>query len=132
ISTKQTGDNNIKSIENQRDDELRQLQEHIVILTTQYAQLDEANRAWQQFQQTQLDNFRNKFQHILFIDNHLSLDQISINMNLLIFHNLVSVQSASSSIDKNDEELYQLRENILTLSNKYVELDEANHAWQLF
>jgi predicted RNase H-like nuclease (RuvC/YqgF family) len=46
-------------------------------LTTQCAQLDEANRAWQQFHQTQLDSFRNKLQNSLPIDNSLSLDDIA-------------------------------------------------------
>ncbi|CAF5016121.1 unnamed protein product, partial [Rotaria sp. Silwood1] len=153
ISTKQTGDNNIQSIENQRNDELQQLQEHIVILTTQCAQFDEANRAWQQFQQAQLDNFRNKFKHILFIDNNLSLDQIGqllidfiqkqdkhseilLSDSIKQIHmtpseeesiqNLISVQSASSFIDKDIEELRQL------LNNKCTELDEVNHAWKQF
>ncbi|CAF3166548.1 unnamed protein product [Rotaria sp. Silwood2] len=164
ISTKQTGDNNnIKIVENQRDDELQQLKEHIAILTTQCAQFDEANRAWQQFQQAQLDNFRNKFKHILLIDNNSSIDQIAQllvdYLNHLVnqrqssdfdkkhdkhvellssdsakqthikpseegsIHSLISVQSASSFTDNKDEELYPLRENIATLTNQCVELD---------
>ncbi|CAF3408658.1 unnamed protein product, partial [Rotaria sp. Silwood2] len=99
ISTKQTGDNNnIKIVENQRDDELQQLKEHIAILTTQCAQFDEANRAWQQFQQAQLDNFRNKFKHILLIDNNLSIDQIA--QLLVDYLNHLVNQRQSSDFDK--------------------------------
>ncbi|CAF3076727.1 unnamed protein product [Rotaria sp. Silwood2] len=132
ISTKQTGDNNIKSIENQRDDELRQLQEHIAILTTQYARLDEANRAWQQFQQTQLDNFRNKFQHILFMDNHLSLDQISINKHhdyFILNENLLFDQIAQFTINQiieNREDFNQQYEILQKTNNKLESESEIN------
>ncbi len=37
--------------------------------------MDEANRAWQLYQQTQLENFRTKFLNCLPIDENLTLDQ---------------------------------------------------------
>jgi predicted PurR-regulated permease PerM len=46
-------------------------------LTKRCAQLDEANRAWQQYHQTQLDNFRDRLQNSLPIENKLSLDDIA-------------------------------------------------------
>ena len=60
----------------QEGEELRQLQESVTILTAQCAQLDEANRAWQQYHQTQLDSFRNKLVDQLPIDENTSLDEI--------------------------------------------------------
>jgi hypothetical protein len=61
----------------QNADEVRQLRENVIVLTTQCAQLDEANRAWQQYQQSQLDNFRSKFVDCLPIDETLTLDQVA-------------------------------------------------------
>jgi hemerythrin-like domain-containing protein len=54
------------------EDELRQ---NLTVLTAQCAQLNEANRAWQQFQQAQLENFRNKLQDHLSLDENVSFDQ---------------------------------------------------------
>ena len=58
-------------------EEVRQLRESVTILTAQCAQLDEANRAWQQYHQTQLDSFRNKLVDQLSIDENTSLDEIA-------------------------------------------------------
>ena len=60
--------------ESDTDNELRQ---NLAVLTAQCAQLDEANRAWQQYQQTQLENFRNKLQDYLSFDENISFDQIA-------------------------------------------------------
>ncbi len=43
----------------------------------QCAQLDEANRAWQSYHQTEVDNFRDKLQNSLPIENNLPLDDIA-------------------------------------------------------
>ena len=43
---------------NEHEQELQQLRENLALLTTQCAQLDEANRAWQLYQQSQIDTFR--------------------------------------------------------------------------
>ena len=61
----------------QEGEELRQLRESVIVLTAQCAQLDEANRAWQQYHQTQLDSFRNKLVDQLPIDENTSLDEIA-------------------------------------------------------
>ena len=58
-------------------EELQQLRESVIILTAQCAQLDEANRAWQQYHQTQLDSFRNKLVDQLPINENTSLDEIA-------------------------------------------------------
>lgn len=46
-------------------------------MTIQHAQLEEANHAWQQFHQTQIESFRNKLQPSLPIEIDLSLDDIA-------------------------------------------------------
>ncbi len=46
-------------------------------MTAQCAQLDEANRAWQLYHQSELDKFRDKLQNSLPIENNLSLDDIA-------------------------------------------------------
>jgi hypothetical protein len=43
----------------------------------QCTQLDEANQAWQQYHQTQVDSFTNKLQKSLPIENSLPLDDIA-------------------------------------------------------
>lgn len=64
----------------QYEDELHHLREDLAALTTQCGQLDEANRAWQQYHQTQLDSFRDRLQNSLPIENNLSLDDIAQNI----------------------------------------------------
>jgi len=65
-------------LDNEREaEELRQLRENVFTLTSQCAQLDEANRAWQQYQQTQFDNFREKICDVLPIDENASFDEIA-------------------------------------------------------
>ena len=59
----------------EHEKELTQLREANASLTAQCAQLDQANQAWLQYQQTQLDTFRNTFQNYLPIDDVSSLDQ---------------------------------------------------------
>jgi hypothetical protein len=61
----------------QNVEELQQLRENVVALTAQCAQLDAANRAWQQFQQTQLDNFQTKLHDYIPIGENTPLDQIA-------------------------------------------------------
>jgi exonuclease VII small subunit len=60
---------------NEHEQELQELRQNVTALTNQCAQLDEANRAWQQYQLIQLDNFRNTIQNYLPIDDDLSLEQ---------------------------------------------------------
>jgi len=66
--------NDIKRSDNDIENELQQ---NLEVLTSQCAQLNEANRAWQQFHQAQLENFRNKLQNSLPIENTFSFDQIA-------------------------------------------------------
>jgi molecular chaperone GrpE (heat shock protein) len=61
----------------QETEEVRQLRENFAVLTSQYAQLTEANRAWQEFHQSQLDNFRRKVQECVQISDDFSFDQLA-------------------------------------------------------
>ncbi|CAF4573482.1 unnamed protein product, partial [Rotaria magnacalcarata] len=56
------------------DEELGQLRETVALLTAQCAQLDEANRAWQQYHQTQVQDFRSKLGDYLSLNENISLD----------------------------------------------------------
>jgi hypothetical protein len=56
---------------------VHQLQEQINVLTAQCAQLDEANRAWQVYQQTQIDTFVDKLRAQVTLDSMTSFDQIA-------------------------------------------------------
>ena len=58
-------------------EELRQLRENFATLTAQYAQLDEANRAWQLYHQTQLETFKNKLRDYLPVNENVSFDDIA-------------------------------------------------------
>ncbi|CAF4906078.1 unnamed protein product, partial [Rotaria socialis] len=78
----------------------RELRENLATLTTQAAQLDEANQAWQQYHRTQLDNFRNKLQPSLPIEIELSLDDIA--------------QYIANYLDQMRDERENLREQLQT------------------
>lgn len=56
--------------------EVEQLRESVASLTAQCAQLDEANRAWQLYHQTQADIFRTQLQEHLAIDESTPFDRI--------------------------------------------------------
>ena len=64
----------MSSSESVDPEEIRQLRENLISLT---AQLDETNRAWQQYQQTQLNNFQTKLVDFLPIDENTSFDEIA-------------------------------------------------------
>ena len=53
------------------------MRENVAALTAQCAQLDEANRAWQLYHQTQLNNFQNKLHDYVPVDGNTSLDDIA-------------------------------------------------------
>ena len=71
---------------------MEQLRENVSSLTAQCAHLDEANRAWQSYQQTQADNFRSKLQEYVPIDEDTSFDQIPE----LIINQLTKEREASN------------------------------------
>jgi cell division protein FtsB len=61
----------------QQQQEIEQLRDTIVALTAQCAQLDEANRAWLVYQQTQIDTFVDKLRAQVTLDPMTSFDQIA-------------------------------------------------------
>ncbi|CAF5064120.1 unnamed protein product, partial [Rotaria magnacalcarata] len=63
-------------VSEQDNEELLKLRENFAILTSQYAQLSESNRAWQEFHQSQVNDFRTKIQDCIQIDGDLSFDAI--------------------------------------------------------
>jgi chromosome segregation ATPase len=72
-------------------EEIQQLRTNLSSLTAQCSQLDEANRAWQQFHQSQLEIFRNKLQDWIPLDDNFTLEQIAqqivIHLNELANNN---------------------------------------------
>ncbi|CAF4748510.1 unnamed protein product, partial [Rotaria sp. Silwood2] len=60
---------------NEHEQELEQLRETVTLLTSQCAQLNVANQAWIQYQQTQLDTFKNTLLDCLPIDECFTFDQ---------------------------------------------------------
>ncbi|CAF3430630.1 unnamed protein product, partial [Rotaria sp. Silwood2] len=64
----------LKKSTNSLDDD--QLTQDYILLENQYTQLDNANRAWQQFYDNQIDLLKNKFKDYLVFDENLNFDQI--------------------------------------------------------
>ncbi|CAF3345337.1 unnamed protein product [Rotaria sp. Silwood1] len=64
------------NVEDERK-ELEQLRETVALLTSQCAQLDEANRAWQQYQQAELHVFISKLRDFLPITESTSFDEVA-------------------------------------------------------
>ena len=156
--------NLIQSIENRFDElQSRRLDsnvENLAVLTAQCTRLEEANQAWQQFHQVQLDNFRNKLRPNLPIENDFSLDEIAQSiidylrrLPLQRVHEIppsevslshaardtpltpsdeVSIQSTPSLLNDHDAELRQLRETNALLMTQCTQLDQANRAWQQY
>jgi t-SNARE complex subunit (syntaxin) len=82
-----------------------QLQESVAVLTAQCAQLDAANRAWQQYQETQANSFRSKLQDFLPIDENVSFDEIPQQLIDQIVKEREDVNERFQAIEKANEEL---------------------------
>ncbi|CAF1445601.1 unnamed protein product, partial [Rotaria sp. Silwood1] len=129
----------------QENEELQQLRENFAILTSQYAQSNEANRAWQEFHQSQVDNFRSQIQDFIQIDNDLSfehvaqkiIDQItkereSFNERYEILekaHTDLQSETLDSNLLEQQTKMSELQENLISLR---TQLDETNHSRQQF
>lgn len=98
VSIHTDGDDNVET----NMDELQQLRQNVVALTAQCAHLDEANHAWQQYQQTQLDSFKTKLHDHFAIDESSSFDEIA--------------QIVADQINKEREDFLE----------KYAELQKVN------
>ena len=58
-------------------EELRELREKVAVVSSRCAELDEANRAWQMYQQRQVDNFRSKLLECVPVDADRSFDEMA-------------------------------------------------------
>ena len=123
----------------QNGDETEQLREDVARLTSQCAQLDEANRAWQSYQQTQKDAFRNTLQDCLAIDDNLSLDQIAqqimeyINTERAVSdEKYAALQSANSNLQSElTNDLESIKESYTNTVNELnQELDGVKEAYE--
>ena len=123
----------------QNGDETEQLREDVARLTSQCAQLDEANRAWQSYQQTQKDAFRNTLQDCLAIDDNLSLDQIAQKIMEYINteraasdEKYVALQSANSNLQSElTNDLESIKESYTNTVNELnQELDGVKEAYE--
>jgi predicted PurR-regulated permease PerM len=96
-------------------------------LITQCAQLDEANRAWQQFHQTQLENFREKLRNSFPIDNSVSFDNIAQQM---VVH-LDQVQNERESLVQQLQNYEKLNKDLRTGSRLFI-ISKANFTSLVF
>lgn len=95
-----------------QQEEVRQLRENLMALTAQCAQLDEANRAWQQYHQNELDSFKEKLRQNLPIADGLSLDDAA--------HSIVA------HLDQVKDEQNRLRQQLQTSEQFTQELRTRN------
>ncbi|CAF1461374.1 unnamed protein product [Adineta steineri] len=111
--------------DSEREDKLRQ---DMKILANQCAQLDEANRAWQQFQQNQLESFRNKLQYSLPIDNNSnSFDEIA---QLIVDHIKQLVNERDTLIHNNIQTTEKLHNDFESepINNINIQRQEYIHS----
>jgi hypothetical protein len=93
-------------INNEREaEELRQLRENVVTLTGQCAQLDEANRAWRVYHQTQVDTFRNTVHDYVLIDESSTLDQAAQQIINQIVKEREDFNERYAELEKTNDEL---------------------------
>ncbi|CAF1445487.1 unnamed protein product, partial [Rotaria sordida] len=113
---------------NEHEQELQQLRDNVTLLTNQCAQLDEANRAWQQYQQTQLDTFKNIFQHYLPIDETFTLNQAAQQILQQITKEKEDFNERYQTLEKlNDDLRLESATNLETIKESYINtIDELN------
>ncbi|CAF1495089.1 unnamed protein product, partial [Rotaria sp. Silwood1] len=85
----------------QDNEEIEQLKTNLALVTNQCAQLNEANRAWQQYHQNQLELFHNKLQDLIPLNENSTLEQIahqiSIYLNQLEYDRNLLLQNNNPS-----------------------------------
>ncbi len=113
----------------QNVEEVQQLRENVAALTAQCAQLDEANRAWQLYQQTQVDNFRSKLHDCLSIDNNASLDEIAQQIVDQVTREREDSREKTDNDLQSDENLESIRQSYMNtvkeLNQELLALKEA-------
>jgi uncharacterized phage infection (PIP) family protein YhgE len=90
----------------QQAQELQQLRENVVALTAQCEQLNEANRAWQLYQQAQVDNFRNTLHDYLPIDENASFDEFAQQLVDQIVKEREDFNDKFQAIEKANDDLH--------------------------
>lgn len=111
------------------EEELQQLQNNLSGLTTQCLQLDEANRAWQQYHQTQLENFRKQLQDWISCDENDTLEQIGQRIILQLDQLASSKEQTdlptNATIDALNKRIvgYQMNESTLTQNIEQLNQD---------
>lgn len=105
-------------VNREQEEELSRVRENLTILTAQCARLDEANRAWQQYHQNELDNFREKLRKDLPMDDSLSLDDAA--------HSIVA------HLDQVKNEQNRLRQQLQTSEQLNQELHSSKRIFHLY
>jgi hypothetical protein len=103
----------------QQAEEVRQLRENVEALTVQCAQLDEANRAWRLYQQTQADSFRTKLHDYLPVDENASFDEIAQQIVDQMTKDHEDFTERYGELKRINEDLRSGRWKILFISNVY-------------
>jgi hypothetical protein len=113
---------------NEHEQELQQLRDNLALLTSQCAQLDQANHAWQLYQQTQFETFKNTIQHYLPIDETSSLDQAAQQIIDQIIKERQDFTQQYHSLEKiNDDLRTESSTNLETIKQSYVNtINELN------
>ena len=101
-----------------QEDELR---EALSALTVQCSQLEEANRAWQLYQQTQLKNLQRALQTRIPIDERLSFDETT--QQLVTY--LEQVDTERLSLTQRTQMLEKLNNDLLS-GNGFVVFDTVS------
>ncbi|CAF4696429.1 unnamed protein product, partial [Rotaria socialis] len=86
-------------------EDIEELQKRIAHLTSECAQLDEANRTWQRYEQTQLDNFRNRLQDYISIDEHISFDDVIHKIIEKIVQDRETLKAKCADFDRSNDYL---------------------------
>ncbi|CAF5011746.1 unnamed protein product, partial [Rotaria socialis] len=118
----------MRGVNGTEDEELGQLRETVALLTAQCTQLDEANRAWQQYLQTQVQDFRSKLQDYLPVNENISLDYAAEQIIEQISKERQAFNEKYETLEKAMENL-QLESgtNLETIKESYVNtIDELS------
>ncbi|CAF3466351.1 unnamed protein product [Rotaria sp. Silwood2] len=106
----------LKKSTNSLDDD--QLTQDYILLENQYTQLDNANRAWQQFYDNQIDLLKNKFKDYLDFDENLNFDQI-----IQIIATKLDEQKHLKTNIPSDDRIYRvIKSSVIILSMIFVHI----------
>ncbi|CAF3203995.1 unnamed protein product, partial [Rotaria sp. Silwood2] len=111
----------VDHVNREHDEEINRLRTEISTLTNKCVELDEANCTWKQFQQAQLDNFRNKLHDYVILDKNISLDQTAQIIIDQIIKDREDFNQQYEILQKTNDELRSESENNLeTIKQSYI------------